>query len=384
MAKEKKGSVSAEKAYAYTPGLKVKRAITVQRIRLLPIFGEVLVKKNEVVDFDTIVARAYVPGKPNIIKVNEILHITPDITSIFMVKNVGDKVDEGELIAKYTPFWGLFKKLAYSPVSGIVETISDVTGQVVIREPPIPVAIKAYISGIITNVIPKRGIIVETPAAFIQGIFGIGGEKHGELSIVVESNEDILTADKIKPEDKGKILVGGSLVTLKTFKRAEELGIKGIIAGGIKSADLKEILGYEIGVAITGQESVKTTLVITEGFGSMKLSTKIFNLLKDYEGHDVAINGSTQIRAGVIRPEIIIPQEKYMSESSAESIDKGMIPGTPVRMIREPYFGSIGKVLSLPVHLQKIPTESFVRVLEIELEEGKVIVPRANVEIIEE
>ena len=48
-------------------------------------------------------------------------------------------------------------------------------------------------------------------------------------------------------------------------------------------------------------------------------------------------------------------------------------------------FGAIGKVHSLPVELQQLESESMVRVVNIELDEGNVVtVPRANVEIIEE
>ena len=62
-----------------------------------------------------------------------------------------------------------------------------------------------------------------------------------------------------------------------------------------------------------------------------------------------------------------------------------MIPGTPVRIIRQPYFGAIGKVVSLPVELQQLESESHVRVLNVELDEGNIVtIPRANVEIIEE
>jgi len=62
-----------------------------------------------------------------------------------------------------------------------------------------------------------------------------------------------------------------------------------------------------------------------------------------------------------------------------------MQPGTPVRIIREPYFGEIGTVASLPVELQKVETGSDVRVLVVRLDDGReVTVPRANVEIIEE
>jgi len=43
-----------------------------------------------------------------------------------------------------------------------------------------------------------------------------------------------------------------------------------------------------------------------------------------------------------------------------------------------------GAVVSLPVELQEVESESSVRVIEIELEDGsRVIVPRANVEVIE-
>ena len=58
--------------------------------------------------------------------------------------------------------------------------------------------------------------------------------------------------------------------------------------------------------------------------------------------------------------------------------------GTPVRIIREPYFGVLGKVIALPPELHKIETEAEVRVVEVELEDGiRVILPRANVEMME-
>ena len=60
-------------------------------------------------------------------------------------------------------------------------------------------------------------------------------------------------------------------------------------------------------------------------------------------------------------------------------------PGSLIRVIRAPYFGEIAKVVSLPVDLQKLESGSKVRVVEIELENSsQVIVPRANVEAIEE
>jgi hypothetical protein len=59
--------------------------------------------------------------------------------------------------------------------------------------------------------------------------------------------------------------------------------------------------------------------------------------------------------------------------------------GDPVRVIREPFFGRIGEVVALPSELAIIPTESHVRVMEIQFADGTTAtVPRANIEIIEE
>jgi hypothetical protein len=66
-------------------------------------------------------------------------------------------------------------------------------------------------------------------------------------------------------------------------------------------------------------------------------------------------------------------------------LSAGMEPGMIVRIIRQPYFGAIGKIASLPIELQKMPSGSWVRVLVVKLEDGShVTVPRANVEIMEE
>ncbi|MCJ7730699.1 hypothetical protein MUP51_00135, partial [Candidatus Bathyarchaeota archaeon] len=175
----------------------------------------------------------------------------------------------------------------------------------------------------------------------------------------------------------------GNRVTLDALKKAVQVGVSAIVSGGIRHEDLTTFTGEEIGVAITGQEEVGITLIITEGFGNMNMSQRTFDLLKEFEGYSASVNGSTQIRAGVLRPEIIIPHE--LKEEDAESLSQGMVPGTPIRIIRQPYFGAIGKVHSLPVELQKLESESMVRVVNIELNGGEVVtVPRANVEIIEE
>jgi biotin carboxyl carrier protein len=379
----KKTKETSEEAHAYTPGLKVKRSMTVDKLRRLPIQGQVFVKVNDSVEWNTVIARTQVSGDPEIIKVSSALGVEAEDIPPFMLKKVGDKVAKGENLAFYSALFGLIKKSVSSPIDGTVESISEITGQVIVRGAPIPVDIDAYIPGKVKDVMPREGAVITTNAAFIQGIFGIGGETHGKIHLSVGTTEDELTEDKINSDCKGEVLVGGSRITLEALRKAVEVGVNAIVVGGIRHQDLTAFTHEEIGVAITGQEEVGLTLIITEGFGKMAMSHSTFNLLKSFDGYDACVNGATQIRAGVLRPEIIIPHPG--TEEKTSELSSGMIPGTPIRIIRQPYFGAIGTVHRLPVELQVLESESAVRVVDIKLSDGRIVtVPRANVEIIEE
>jgi len=376
---------ASQSSYAYTPGLKIKRVTVVRKERKLPIPGTVLVNEGEQVSFDTIVARTFVPGDPYIVKVARELGVPPEDMGSYLLKKKGDRVKEGEIVARYRTLFGLINREVVSPTNGVIEDVSMTTGRMIIRGDPKPVELTAYVAGRVAKVLPGEGVIVETRGAFVQGIFGVGGETNGEIKVLVDSPSDLLDVNMFDDDCRGKIVIGGSLITKEALEKAINLGVKGIVVGGIKDTDLMDVVGYEIGVAITGHEEIGLTLIITEGFGKMAMSRKAFDIFKEFEGYRAAMNGATQIRAGVIRPEVVIPHEKKISESELLELDKGIKPGTIVRIIREPFFGEIGKVVSLPVELQLIETESRVRVAEIELEDGRrVVVPRANLEIIEE
>ena len=375
---------TAEEAHAYTPGLKIKRSMRVRKLRRLPLRGEVLVKLGEEVDFETPIAEAMIPGDPQVLNAVAKLGIERGSLEEYMKVKVGDEVKEGQDLAGFTAMFGLWKNWLKSPVDGTVETVSPVSGQIIIREKPVPVAVRSFIKGRVVEIMEDEGAYIETDAAYIQGIFGVGGEAHGEIHIISEDPSEKITEAHISGDNKGKILVGGSLVTRDALHAAVEAGVAGIVTGGIIDVDLEDLLGYEIGVAITGQEEVGFTLMITEGFGEMAMNPRTLSLLKEFEGQEAAINGATQIRAGVLRPEIIIPHSGEVDTDEGIELSSGMKGGTKIRIIREPYFGALGEVVSLPIELQKVESESSVRVIEIELEGGeRVVVPRANVEIIE-
>lgn len=373
-------------AHAYTPGLKVLPLTLIRKKRLLPIPGQVLVSVGKDVDALDIVAQAQLPGHVYPVNIANRLGITPQEMKNYMLKNVGDSVKKGEVVAQTKSFIKFLRSEVTSPITGTIDSISDITGQVLFREPPKILPLKAYIKGKVVKVEENFGVEIETEGTFIQGIFGIGGETNGELRVAVDTPDEELLPEHIKDIDKGKIIVGGKHAGIGTIKKAIKVGVNAIVVGGIHDKDLRQILGYDIGVAVTGTENIGTTLIVTEGFGQIRMAEYTFKLLKAREGEKASVSGATQIRAGVMRPEIIICGEpKKIDAKRKDESRTWMEIGDKVRIIREPYFGLIGKVSNLPPQPTLIPTESHVRVLEVELETGeRVIVPRANVEIFEE
>lgn len=374
-------------AHAYTPGLKVLEYTVLTKQRRLPLPGEILVSKGTKVAAEKVVARTNLPGNVQTLNVAGLLGCLPDEIEDAMLKTIKDKIVKDEVIAQSRGLFGLFKSRVKSPINGEIESISKITGQVILREPPIPVEVIAYIDGDVIDTIKNEGVTIKTSGSFIQGIFGIGGETIGTLEMAVDNPETVLTEKEIDKSFKDKIIIGGSMATYEALEQARNVGVKGIVVGGVEDQILKKFMGYDIGVAITGSENVGLTLIFTEGFGKCCMAGRTFSLLKSLSGKKSSINGTTQIRAGVMRPEVIVPLETAPPSKKVKDISTGtgLEIGMLVRVIREPYFGLIGKVVNLPVALAKVETESRVRVLEVELaDKKKVTLPRANVEIIEE
>ena len=376
-------------AYTYTPGLAVTSRTVVSKKRILPLSGTVLVEAGEAVTSATVVARAELPGKAHVVNLVNQLGILPEDLPDYVIKREGDRIQQGDVLAETKPFIKWFKTEVRSPITGTVETISTTTGQIILREPPRPVELFAYLDGTVAEVLPGQGVRVETTCAFIQGIFGIGGETWGTLAVGVASPEDDVTAAHFTSAHAGKIVVGGAFVGAEALARAKAVGVRGIVVGGMHDKDLRALLGYDLGVAITGTETVGFTLVLTEGFGRIPMAHRTFELLRKLDGRKASISGATQIRAGVIRPEIIVPlapgeQIQGIETGQWGKARGGIKIGDPVRVIRAPFFGRIGQVVGLPSDLQMIPTESRVRVMEVQFTDGsRAVIPRANIEVIE-
>ncbi|MCB0332625.1 MAG: hypothetical protein KDD55_03950 [Bdellovibrionales bacterium] len=371
---------------AFTPGLHVTSSTRIRRRRELPLLGEVLVTMGENVPVGVDVARGELPGELYVLRLPERMGLEVFEVLGGLKKKVGDRVEKGELLCEHAGLFGLLKTRYAAPDTGVIEFITEKSGHVALRLPSTPISVDSFMGGQVVEIEEGKSVVLETDAAFIQGIFGVGGERAGTIHMLeIEPDKEITPAD-LPSELKGAILVGGARPQLETLHAAASSGAVGLVTGSIDDRVLAKYLGYDLGIALTGDEDVPLSVILTEGFGSMRMSRRSLEVFSKHDGATAVMNGMTQVRAGAVRPEVIIPREM---ESGQPMVDEkqltgGLGIGSGIRIIRVPYFGQCAVVTKLPKEEYQIETGAFTRVLHAKLESTKeeVIVPRANVELL--
>ncbi len=370
---------------ALTPGLQVLAGTVVRKTRELPVPGQTLCERGDAVTPHAVVARAELPGDVTIMRIPESLGIEPFEALKGLKVDEGDVVAEGDVVCEHAGLFGLFRSRLHAPVDGVVEFVARRTGHVGLRLAPHAVELRAYVPGKVVDVDPGKSVTIESRGAFIQGIFGVGGERYGTIRMLDGGPRTVVGTRKIPADAAGQILVGGTRPTFEALERAAEVGAVGMVVGSIDDQALTAYLGYELGMAVTGHEEVPLTVIVTEGFGWLPVAERTHSLLRSLEGRAASLNGATQVRAGAVRPEIIVARDDVEpgAASGRQGAEAGLRVGAAVRIIRAPYFGATAEVVALPPEPRRIETGARTRVLEARLPDGAVVtVPRANVELL--
>ena len=153
----------------------------------------------------------------------------------------------------------------------------------------------------------------------------------------------------------------------------EKAGIKGLILGTIKPHVLKEYSREDILTVMGSRMDLPFTIILMQGFGCA-MSNALYQELASHHGMSASIDGSTQLRAGVVRPEILIAlEEDEPQQLEPVNTDRNLHVNDFVQLIREPHFGAIGRVVQLRSELQATEAGTMAALVHIQLEDGSSI-----------
>jgi hypothetical protein len=217
-------------------------------------------------------ARAYTA-----VEVAKELGVEPDRLGPYLRVKPGDEVDRGLWLAENMAGGEL--RFVPSPVRGKVSRIDKHFGIVLIEPLLEELQVKAWLPGIVESV-SDHGCAIVGSGTVIAGIWGSGGEKAGTLT-----NSGVAA---------GKVVVR-DFADASTITQARERAAAGIICAGVNLQDVLE-------------PDPPFTIVVLEGFGEQRLPDDIRELLTGHEGRLALLDGTTQLRVGVRRPRIVLPE----------------------------------------------------------------------------
>jgi hypothetical protein len=358
--------------------------------RRLPQPGEVLVRVGQRVEPEDPVARAYLSGPPVIINMARALSIPPSQVPRAMRREHGNKVAEGEVLARSSRLGGCS---FVAPASGVIAAVDQETGYVTLSPDPVEFELQATVRGLVMDVIPGIGVRIETPAAQVYGIFGFGRERAGVLRLLVTDPSEPILPEMVDARSAYAILIGGSSITAAGLRRAAAEQVRGVIVGGIDEAELRQFFGWssldgwrvghggwQVPAAALGGEH-DLTLVVTEGFGARPMSAPLFDLLAEHDRQEALIAGMTQLRQPQERPRVVIPLSARSANVQLEAPRPVLSPGGKVRLLDAAHLGDIGLVRLIPSQPRRLPSGARAPAVEVALEDGSSLtLPRNAVE----
>ena len=237
------------------------------------------------------------------------LLIKPKNIGMYLSVHVGDPIRENQIVA-YRLGFSSKRPVVKSPIKGIVTEIDTKKGTVTIDNKLTPYLMRSFVSGMVSAVEPGISVTVKLKCALLNGAAGLGGETYGE-SVFIENRtkfiNDLKTSGAAINEYRGRILVFKESIDLKILETAKELKANGVIAPSVNNRDWSAFCKDDLSISFTGDENFGFSLVLTKGFGGMNMDEDTAELFKSYHLKEISISGRTQIRAGIIRPQIVLP-----------------------------------------------------------------------------
>ena len=243
-------------------------------------------------------------------------------------------------------------------------------GQVLMEVGDARIELRAGLPGMVTQVIPERGVVIRTSGALVQGVWGNGRIDNGLMVSLIEKPDDVLTADQLDVSLRGSVILGGHVRDAETLKAAAELPVRGLIISSLLSSLI--IPAYQM----------RYPILVLDGFGMMPVNSAAFKLLTTNNKREATVNAEHFDRYSGNRPEVIIPLPISTEPEEPNSYESFAV-GQTIHMRRPPNAGVIGVISSLRPGLSTLPSGLRARAADVKLENGEtVLVPLVNLEVV--
>lgn len=340
---------------------------TIYRQRVLPAPGKLLVRQGQKVGPQDVVAEANIASEHILLDIIRGLRVAPNKVDDYIDRIVGEQVVEGDVIA--TGPKGLFQRTVRAPCDGKIVLIRK--GMVLLQRSETPFELTAGYAGVITELIPDRGVIVELQGSLIQGVWGNGKVEFGMMQVVAKAPNTLLKLDQVDVSFRGGILVGGHLDLVETLEALAEIPVRGLVLASM-SADL-----------IDAASQMPFPIMLTEGFGRLPMNQAAFRLLSTNSGREISLNGEEYDNDNGIRPEVIIPLP-VSGKPAPPILPRELGPGQRIRVVRAPYATRVGTIQMLNPEPIVFSGGVSADTAEVVLDSGEqVLVPLANLEVLE-
>ena len=338
---------------------------TIVRERLLPFAGSVVVRLNQKVSPNDIIAEANWSREHTLLDVARSLRISPFAAERLIKLKVNDRIPANTEVAVGR---GIFPRTVRTQREGRVAAVGG--GQVLLEVGEAKLEVKAGLPGTVVEIIPNRGAVVQTAGALIHGVWGNGRIDTGSLVNIAEAPDGVLAAGRLDVSLRGSILLAGIVKDAETLKAAAELPVRGLILSSL----------YPSLVALARE--MRYPIMVTEGFGALPMNSAAYKLLATNAKRDITVNAEIYDRYSGARPEAIIQLPTFSDPPIPHEV-VDFVPGLQVRMRRPPALGMIGSIVSVPRGLTTLPSGLRAPAAEVKLENGEtVITPLVNLEVV--
>ncbi len=337
----------------------------IRRERRLPAPGNITVRVNKRVKASDVVAEAEVGNRYALVDISRALGIPRDRVPEVLVREVGDRLDVGDVIAG--PI-GLARRMVRAHAAGRIVHIAD--GRALIQERGRRLQLPAGFAGTVMSSDGSQQVTIETAGALLQGVWGNGRQGFGALNLVGEGPGGRLQTDLLDINLRAAVLVAGFCDHPAPLHQATELKARGLIVGGL-SAGLIPVV-----------RRLPYPVIVLEGFGEIPLDGRSYDILSENTGKEAAVDARPHQPYSRHRPEVIVHDPVSLEAEPPQEIVP-LMEGATVRALRKPYLGLVGLVRELQPYGTVFPSGIITRCAKVELQGiGVREIPLVDLEII--